>query len=173
MVMEVTRSQLQKQNFILLSIHEMHAERIFAGEKSYELRKVLPKDNFHRVYLYQSGGKGLVGTFEVGQIFGNSPVKLWKQVKEKATTQERFFNYFAERNLGYAIEVINPLKFNGSINKEILEKVTNNFSAPQSFIYAKPGTKLHSFLVEETLKALKKKSTCQKSEKINSISFGI
>lgn len=152
------KSDLKNQNFILLSIHEIHAERIFAGEKLYELRKILPKEGFERVFLYQSGGKGLVGTFEVEAILSSSPKKLWTTVKDKATSRERFFSYFAQRELGYAIEVKNPLKFHSSVGKDELSKLFKKFSVPQNFIYVRPGTTLHSFLVDETLKALKKKS---------------
>ena len=51
-------------NFLVLSIRKEHVERIFNGSKKYELRKQLPRDGFKRVFLYESGGTGLVGYFD-------------------------------------------------------------------------------------------------------------
>lgn len=169
----LTKQALKKQNFILLSIHEIHAERIFAGEKLFELRKVVPKEDFDRVFLYQSGGKGIIGTFEVADVIQSTPKKLWSQVKTKATSQERFFSYFSGRDVGYAIGVRDPIKFHGSIRKQDLEKQFSEFSVPQNFIYVRPGTELHDFLVDQTLNNSKKKSTYPLSRNRNMMPLGV
>ena len=96
---------------ILLSIRPEHAERIFQGAKHYELRKVLPTFSFRRVFLYETGGHGVVGCFDVGAIIKKDIDELWDIVGNAATTRERFYEYFKKIKSGYAVEIRNPLRF--------------------------------------------------------------
>src|SRR5690606_163350 len=54
---------------LLLAIKAPFADRILAGAKKFELRKRLPKQPYDRVYLYVSGGGGVVGAFDVMSSF--------------------------------------------------------------------------------------------------------
>lgn len=155
--------KLKEQTFIVLSIHEIHAERIFTKQKLYELRKVLPKDPFQKVFLYQTGGKGLVGAFDVDKVLKDNIVDLWETVGEDATSEDRFFAYFGERQEGCAIKVKNPRRFRESVSKEVLSKELHKFTAPQSFLIIRPDTKNHEILSGIYQKELKKKSPSTKS----------
>lgn len=150
---------LNKQTFLVLSIHEIHAERIFAGVKLFELRKVLPRFDVHKVFLYQTGGKGLVGAFDVEEILRDTPENLWEKVGERATTESRFFDYFQNRSEACAIRLSNPVKFLTNIDKDFLKKHESKFTAPQGYLIVSPETSLHKLLSATYKKEVKKKST--------------
>lgn len=145
-------------NYIVLSIHEIHAERILLKKKFYELRKVLPKEPFSKVFLYQTGGKGLVGAFDVGKVYKKDVENLWETVGEKATPKNRFFTYFENRDFGCAIQVKKPIRFRTNIDKDVLKKEEPKFSAPQSFLVIRPGDRLFRTLDNIYSREVKKKS---------------
>lgn len=130
---------------ILLSIRPEHAERIFQGSKRYELRKVLPAFQFGRVYLYETGGRGVVGSFDVGSVIRRKVDPLWKITGNAATTRERFYSYFGKLDRGYAIEVRNPVRFKDSLIRP-LNGLLAGFSPPQSFVIIDPRETLYSDL---------------------------
>lgn len=151
-------NSIDNQTFLILSIHEVHAERIFRKHKMYELRKILPKNKFTKVFLYQTGGKGLVGVFDVATVLKDAPNSLWDTVGENATAKDRFFSYFADRDSGYAIRIKNPRRFVNSFKRELIEKMAEKFTAPMSFLLAVPGSKIHKTLLLIYKSEIKKKS---------------
>lgn len=51
---------------LILSIHPVHANRIYTKEKTFELRKSLPTNLPKRVFLYEGNcGAGITGHFTV------------------------------------------------------------------------------------------------------------
>lgn len=130
---------------IILSIRREHAERIFQGSKRYELRKILPAFQFGRVYLYETGGLGVVGCFDVGSVIRKRIDVLWRITGNAATTRDRFYNYFGNLERGYAIEVRNPVRFKESFIRP-LNSVIADFSPPQSFATIDPRESLYSDL---------------------------
>ena len=131
---------------LLLSIHREHAERIFRGDKLYELRKALPKQPFHRVYLYESGGGGVVGYFDAAEVVFKPIQDLWSVVGERATTKERFDAYYARSANGYAIRVANPVRFHTPLRPPQLRQYVPAFTAPQSYLLLRPTHPLHEVL---------------------------
>src|SRR5688500_353435 len=81
---------LDNGSALLLPIRRQHADRIFDGSKHYELRKILPRLLPRRVYLYEVGGGGVVGSFEVGGVIRTDPDELWSRVGNAAATLQRF-----------------------------------------------------------------------------------
>ena len=134
---------------LLLSIRQEHALRIFERSKRYELRKVLPKEKFKRVYLYETGGAGVVGCFDVGSVIKKPVSELWEAVGPAATTQERFSTYFANAKEGYAIEIRNPLRFNAPVSARQLNGDFTRLVPPQSFLVLEPGQPLYTVLEAE------------------------
>ncbi|QDV34874.1 GNAT family N-acetyltransferase [Tautonia plasticadhaerens] len=134
---------------LLLSIRPQHAARIFDGQKKFELRKALPKKRFARVYLYESGGRGIVGCFDAGRVIHRPLDDLWESVGEHATTRERFDAYFGSWQKGYAIEVLAPLKFSRPLRPPELKDAIPTFTAPQSFLLLQPGEGLFNVLEEK------------------------
>jgi len=118
---------------IVLSILPQHSERIFRGSKKYELRKVLPRSPFQRVYLYEVGTGGIAGCFDVAGVVSGPVDKLWAVVGERATPQERFRAYFAASRVGYAIEISNPVRFDVPLAVQDLRGTVPSFRPPMGF----------------------------------------
>src|SRR5579862_8352493 len=127
---------------LLLSIRPEHSHRIFAGSKRFELRKIIPAVPFKRVFLYETGGSGIVGWFDVGRIFKQPIAKLWKTVGTAATSHERFHSYFASVKEGFAISIVSPRRFKAPISITELNGDSFKLQPPQSFIILQPGSPL-------------------------------
>lgn len=134
---------------LLLAILPAFADRILAGKKKFELRKRIPREPFSRVYLYASGGQGVVGAFDVKNIITLPVPELWEAVGEEATTKERFYGYFGDFSQGSAIEVSNPVRFLKPLQSPELRQYWKKFNAPQSFSYIRPGTRLYDVLEQK------------------------
>jgi predicted transcriptional regulator len=140
------RAAKQPDKSLILSIDKIHSERIFSGEKRFELRKKLPKQKFNTVYLYENGNTGIVGAFSVGKIHHLPVDELWAKVGEKATPKDRFFRYFQDSKSGYAIEILNPIQFDSPVAVSELRKKVSVFSAPQSFLLLGRDSRLNQLL---------------------------
>lgn len=143
---------------LLLSIRPEFAERILNGKKKFELRKRLPKKDFHRVYLYQTSGVGIVGCFDVVSIRSKPVRDLWDDIGELGTSKDRFFNYFNSCKIGHAIEVGNPVQFPEPYFLPELKKLVPTFIIPQGFIYLNKEQILFKLLEIRRKKSLAKDS---------------
>ncbi len=119
---------------LLLSIHPEHAERIFSGAKLFELRKVLPTGRFGRVYLYESGGAGIIGWFQSGRVIRKPLRQLWADVGDRATTRRRFFAYFSGWQVGCAVRILRPRRFSIPLYPQELKDKVPEFTAPMSYL---------------------------------------
>ena len=125
------------------------------GVKHFELRKTLPQNGFRRVYLYESGGTGVIGCFDTTTILRMPIRKLWLTVGNNATPKERFFSYFGNRSDGCAIPVKNPIRFPHPVLVKDIKKVDPAFSVPISSRAIPRNTKLFKLLDTARRKALK------------------
>lgn len=119
---------------ILLSIKPKYANAILDGEKLVEFRKLAFKKEIKRVYIYSSSPEQrIIGYFTIDDIVSDTPRKLWRKFKDVGSiSQEDFFEYFADKEIGYSIKIKSVNRFKKSKDpKEIFEK----FVAPQSFMY--------------------------------------
>jgi predicted transcriptional regulator len=139
-------------NFLILSIHPIHAERIFNGQKLFEMRKSLPKQRFSRVFLYATGGGGIVGCFEAGAPIKAPINQLWEIVGDRGTPRERFFRYFAKSKMGFGIPVHNPVRFRKIICPPALKRLLPRFRAPMSYLFIRPGLALFRTLEQKRKK---------------------
>lgn len=119
---------------LLLSIQTEHARRIYGRSKRFELRKALPRAPFLRTFLYESGTGLVTGCFEVGQVIEKPIDELWATVGEAGTTRERFFNYFANSRVGFAIEVRSPVRFRVPLPVDELRRIDVKFRVPLSYL---------------------------------------
>jgi predicted transcriptional regulator len=119
---------------VLLSIKPKYANAILTGEKLVEFRKLTFKRQIERVYIYSSAPEQrIIGYFTIEDIISDTPEELWRQFnKVGSITEEDFFDYFANKEIGYSIKIKSVSKFRKSKNpKDIFE----NFVAPQSYMY--------------------------------------
>jgi len=120
---------------VLLSIKPKFAESILNGRKKYEFRKkAFSKKNIGRVYIYSTAPiKKIVGVFRINSIIEDRPSTLWHQLKDDAgISVEEFFDYFKDREIGFALEIAGVEKFENPVDPKIMFP---NFVPPQSFCY--------------------------------------
>ena len=119
---------------VLLSIKPEFAERIFDGTKLYEFRKVIFRNpDIKTIVVYASSPvQRVIGEFDIETILSDVPATLWKETKEHSgISEEFFFDYFSERNVGFAIKVKKTRRFK---TPRCLRK-SYNVCPPQSFCY--------------------------------------
>lgn len=119
---------------VLLSIKPEFAEKILAGEKRFEFRRVMPKQRVERVVVYASSPVcRLVGEFTVRRVVSASPEKLWRQTRNFAGISRRYFDaYFEGRTEAHAFEVEDVLRYDQPIDPQ---SIYRGFRPPQSFVY--------------------------------------
>jgi predicted transcriptional regulator len=120
---------------VLLSIKPEFANLIFSEEKKYEFRKsIFRRSDIDAVVLYATMPVGLiVGEFTLGDIFCDSPSRLWQRTKDYAGITKSFFdNYFSCTHVAYAISIINPVVYRDAYDPHARWP---RFTPPQSFCY--------------------------------------
>ena len=119
---------------VVLSIKPQFANKIFDGTKKFEFRKAIFKNqNVTSVLVYSSSPvQKVIGEFEIAEIFNLDLKTLWDKTKEySGITEEYFYEYFENREQGFAIQIKNKKKFE---NPKCL-KTDYNLTPPQSFAY--------------------------------------
>lgn len=123
-------------NDVVISIQSIHAERIYSGKKTFELRKVIPSRTPQRIFLYETNGKSKIsGHIVVNRILSSSPEILWKNTGPSAAVRKRFFDYFEGRNLAYAIEISSVVKYKNPITSAQIAAIEPGFRPSQNFLY--------------------------------------
>jgi predicted transcriptional regulator len=119
---------------VLLSIKPEFALKILNGSKKYEYRRsIFQNKDISTVIVYASNPiKRIIGEFEIEDILLDEPQVLWLKTKNYAgITEEKFFKYFTNKSIGYAIKVRTPRIYTAPLP-------LNCFmisSPPQSFMY--------------------------------------
>jgi predicted transcriptional regulator len=119
---------------VLLSIKPEHADKIFQGEKKYEFRRAIFKNRkvTHVVVYASSPVRKVIGEFEVLDIIHDNVRALWEKTQSLAGISERkFFDYFSDREKGYAIEIGKIQKYQDPVSLE----GEYGLAPPQSFVY--------------------------------------
>lgn len=123
------------QTSILLSIKPEFVEKIFAGLKRYEFRRVIFKSkNVSKVVVYASHPvQRVVGEFEVGRILALSRRQLWQHTRKySGIPKAHFDDYFADKETAYAIEIRGAKRY---ARPKLLEYLCPSARPPQSFMY--------------------------------------
>ncbi len=127
---------------VLMSIRPRHADAIFAGTKTVELRRRRPSFGVGtRVLVYSSAPlQRLCGSFGVGGVLEDSPDALWRQVGERAGVEREAFDaYFAGCEAAFAIEVLDPTR---------LAPTPLSIRPPQSYLFLRSGEPRHRALLQ-------------------------
>ena len=136
----------------LLSIKPVFADKIYSGQKTYELRKSAPNLTSPRVFLFETGPIGkITGLILAGEVIKDTPENIWRLVGKNATTRERFFSYFAGRNQAVAIKIAKALKFSSPLDMIQITQLEKNFVVPQSYQYLQFDSALHRRLLSEVI----------------------
>jgi predicted transcriptional regulator len=123
------------QTRVLLSIKPEFAEKIFAGLKLYEFRRVIFKSkSVSKVVVYASHPvQRVIGEFEVDGILALSRKKLWAKTKKHSGIAKSYFDeYFEDKETAYAIKIKKVLRYKRPM---AIEYVSSSIRPPQSFMY--------------------------------------
>ena len=116
-----------------MSIKPKYANKIFIGEKLYELRKKIFQKKVTSIVIYSSSPISMIiGEVEIDDIIIGSPVSIFEQFEDKiCISRNDYFSYFSGKNTAYAIRI-------GKVHKYPIPKKLSDFGikrAPQSYIY--------------------------------------
>jgi len=131
---------------VIISIQPVHAERLYKGEKVFELRKSIPRIVPRRIFLYETNGvKGVRGHIIVERVLSGSPESLWRTVGNRATSKIRFDEYFHGRSIAFAFEVGEAVVYQNPIKLEEMSRIQPGFRPSQNFLYLQnfPALKKH------------------------------
>lgn len=113
----------------LISIKPIYADKIRNGSKKWEFRKQGVKD-FEYIYLYETKPVGRITIkLKISEVIKDNPYKIWKITqKESGLTKEEFFNYFKDKNTGYAYKI-------DSFQLVDIDIIKNNITPPWTVSY--------------------------------------
>lgn len=119
---------------VLLSIKPEYVQEIIKGNKKFEYRKRIFKEDVKSVVIYSTMPVGkIIGEFKIDKILNDSPIELWNKTSKYAGISKiSFMDYFSGRNDGFAIEIKEFIKYQEPINPK---EINDNFVAPQSYKY--------------------------------------
>jgi predicted transcriptional regulator len=142
---------------VILSIQPKHAENIFFGTKTVELRRRCPKQltrgTLVLVYVTHPT-RSLAGAFRVMRVVEKPVAELWTLVRNKAAISHREFKqYYSGVAKGSAIFFYGVRSFSEPILLDDLRRELFNFLPPQAFRYAKE-TELQAPIIAKLLSAM-------------------
>jgi predicted transcriptional regulator len=123
---------------LLVSVHPEYAEKLLAGIKTIELRKVKPnlKTGDKLVIYATSPIKAVVGICNVEAVLSDAPYKLWKKVSKHAgISKSRFDSYYDGHENAFGIVCSEPKSMKQPIGLDELRQRWRNFTPPQSYKY--------------------------------------
>jgi predicted transcriptional regulator len=118
---------------ILISIKKEYVDKIISGEKRYEFRTRVAKNDINKLIIYCTlPTKKVVAEAEIIGIIEMSKEDLWSHTKDYAGIgKEAFMKYFSRSTTAHAYKL-------GKITVFDREKELNEYGvkhAPQSFVY--------------------------------------
>ncbi len=118
---------------VLLSIKPKFAFEIFAGKKKFEYRRRIFKHSVDTVVIYVTSPVSMIlGEFDIEDLLFDDLDELWNRTKcESGISEEFFYQYFCEKESGYAIKIGKVTKF----EKPLPINETYGIRPPQFFAY--------------------------------------
>ena len=121
---------------VILSIKPEFANKIFDGTKKFEFRRTLfKKKEVNKIVVYASAPiSKVIGEFEIEDIVHEDVDTLWNKTSDySGISFDYYFEYFQGKEVGYAIKVKNPKKY----EEELCIMQNFGMRPPQSFAYLK------------------------------------
>lgn len=115
---------------LIISIKPQFVDKILKGEKKYEFRRRIYKQDVDKIYIYQTlPDAGIVAHFTPGEIIKDTPENLWNNFKDvSGTTRESLLTYLHDKDEAYAIEITDLKIYDVPI-------IPEGIQAPQSYKY--------------------------------------
>lgn len=127
-----------KGNAILLSVQPKYVEKIFAGEKKVELRRICPRvQRGDLVIIYASSPvMAVLGSFMVDHVVTKHPRELWPVVEHFACISRKEFDmYYRGSRFGVAIFFSKARPINEPLRLGEIRKRWPEFHPPQGYRY--------------------------------------
>ncbi|MCT4594625.1 MAG: ASCH domain-containing protein [Anaeromicrobium sp.] len=120
----------------ILSIKPEFVEKIFSGEKKYEYRKKVFKQDVDSVVIYSTKPVGmLVGEFKIDRVLHDDVENIWEKTNAFSGISYKYFKeYFSSQGMAYALKIKDLIIYEKPLCPK---KIIPNFIAPQSFRYIK------------------------------------
>ena len=124
---------------LVLSVKPRFAAKLLGGEKTVELRRVLPRriraGDFLLIYS-TAPDTSFVGFCRVTKVLLGSPDTLWPKVRRLAgVTRAEYHQYFGEAGRAVGIQVEQPVRLLDEVSLEDSRRYAPDFRPPQSFRY--------------------------------------
>ena len=118
---------------IIVSINPEYVEKILSGDKKFEYRTRVAKQQVDTLIIYSTKPiMKVVAEVEIQGIIVTSPEELWNQTKNQSGITKSFFDeYFKDKQVAYAYRL-------GEVKVYERPKSLSDFGlrmAPQSFAY--------------------------------------
>jgi predicted transcriptional regulator len=123
---------------ILISLTPRHAESVFSGFKTVELRrKTMRINSGTKAWVYVKLPVGaIIGNVEIKAVHALSPTMLWRRFGSvSGLSESEFFNYFEGVEIGTALELGELNQFENMLPLHALRLITGKFQPPQFFTY--------------------------------------
>lgn len=130
---------------ILISLEPRHAENILEGRKRVELRRRTMNVTIgSTVWMYAKVPVGsIIGRAIVAAIHVLAPATLWQRFGAvSGISRSEFFEYFADRDQGTALELSDCRRLTHAFDLEALRRFHHGFQPPQFFIRVRHNTPL-------------------------------
>lgn len=124
---------------LVLSVKPRFAAKLLEGDKTVELRRVLPRrikaGDFLLIYSTAPETR-FVGFCRVAELLLDSPKALWPKVQRSAgVTRREYLRYFGEASRAVGIQVERPIRLLNEVSLEDSRRYAPGFRPPQSFRY--------------------------------------
>lgn len=142
---------------ILLSVHPEFVAKILQGIKSYEFRRVVPKNDVSGVLIYCTAPvKRVVAFVEVTGCLSGSPTEIWNATAARAgISRAGYRTYFRGRRTAHAFVIGRVCAFERPCE---LREILPIRVPPQSFCYVD----------ERVAAAIKERMVCHRMETLRS-----
>lgn len=119
---------------IVMAIHPRYAARIYAGEKTAELRRASPSSRVRMAFIYETApASAITGVMLVDEVCRASPTLAWRQFSRRlCISQQEFLEYLRGCRAATVYKVSEAVKFPRHVP---LVKATRLRRPPQSYSY--------------------------------------
>jgi predicted transcriptional regulator len=151
---------MDKNNQLLISLEERHANNILSGMKSVELRRrQMHVEPGAIVWLYvKTPIAAVVGYAEVGQCDYAAPSTIWRNLGSMTGLERKEFNsYFSGLSRAFALGLKNPYTLASPISLYDLRKKVATFQPPQFYLKVPTDSSLELALSSSLSPAHKQK----------------
>lgn len=128
---------------ILISLDPRHAQNVFSGVKSVELRRrSVAVDPGDVMWIYSKRPRAeVLGWAEIKGVRCATPSSIWSKYGAKtAVTRKEFFDYFSGRSVAYAIELASVNLLDAPVTLERLRAAEKDFCPPQFYKRLHPAS---------------------------------